>query len=153
MFQISVYDLAWSLKYAICSVFVAKRKKRAWVRCHVRCHVRRPWPGSWGALSRFRPTDFVSDRRISRLMFPIDEFRDSCYRRSRWRSNPSGKCSHARLTRGTATSTMRRATRPSGRARCGAGAGCSVMKYQSIMLSTGSRRRRLRAKRETLDGV
>ena len=29
--------------------------------------------------------------------------------RRRWRSNPSGKCSQERLTRGTVTSTMRRA--------------------------------------------
>ena len=41
----------------------------------------------------------------------------------RWRSNPSGKCSQERLTRGTVTSTMRRAAHPSGCARCGAGAG------------------------------
>ena len=35
----------------------------------------------------------------------------------RWRSNPSGKCSQQRLTRGTVTSTMRRAAHPSGCAR------------------------------------
>ena len=46
--------------------------------------------------------------------------------------NPSGKCSQERLTRGTVTSTMRRAAHPSGRARCGAGAGCSAIKYQSL---------------------
>ena len=34
----------------------------------------------------------------------------------RWRSNPSGKCSQERQTRGTVTSTMRRAAHPSGRA-------------------------------------
>jgi len=50
----------------------------------------------------------------------------------RWRSNPSGKCSQERLTRGTVASTMRRAAHPSGCARCGAGAGCSAIKYQSI---------------------
>ena len=42
----------------------------------------------------------------------------------------------ARLTRlnlqGTVTSTMRRAAHPSGCARCGAGAGCSAIKYQSL---------------------
>jgi len=47
----------------------------------------------------------------------------------RWRLNPSGKCSQERrLTRGTVTSTMRRAAHPSGCARCGAGAGCSAIK-------------------------
>ena len=39
----------------------------------------------------------------------------------RWRSNPSGKCSQERLTRGTVTRTMRRAAKASGCARCGAG--------------------------------
>ena len=38
--------------------------------------------------------------------------------------DPSGKRSQERLTRGTVTSTMRRAAHPSGCARCGAGAGC-----------------------------
>ena len=55
----------------------------------------------------------------------------------RWRSNPSGKCSQERLTRGTLTSTMTKAANPPGGARCGAGAGCSAIKYQS--LSVGSR--------------
>ena len=50
----------------------------------------------------------------------------------RWGSNPSGKCSPERLTRGTVTSTIRRAANPSGCARCGAGAGCSAIKYQSL---------------------
>jgi hypothetical protein len=49
-----------------------------------------------------------------------------------WRSNPSGKCSRDRLTRGTATSTLCGAAHSSGCARCGAGAGCSAMKYQSF---------------------
>jgi len=50
----------------------------------------------------------------------------------RWRSNPSGKCSQERLTRGTITSTMHRAAHLSGCARCGAGAGCSAIKYQFL---------------------
>jgi hypothetical protein len=49
--------------------------------------------------------------------------------RRRWRSNPSGKCSQERLTRG---STVRRAAHPSGRARCGAGAGCPAIRYQCM---------------------
>ena len=53
----------------------------------------------------------------------------------RCRSNAREKVSHARLTRGTVTSTMRRSAQPSGCARCGAGAGCSEIKYQ--YLSTG----------------
>ena len=57
--------------------------------------------------------------------------------RRRWRSNPSGKCSQERLTRGTVTSTMCRAAHPSGCARCGAGAGCSAIKYQSLMVCKG----------------
>ena len=59
----------------------------------------------------------------------------STLERRRWRSNPSGKCSQERLTRGTVTSTMRRAAHPSGCARRCAGAGCSAMKYQSPLLS------------------
>ena len=50
----------------------------------------------------------------------------------RWKSNPSGKYSQERLTRGTVTTTMRRAEHPSGCARCGAGAGCSTIKYHSL---------------------
>ena len=38
-----------------------------------------------------------------------------------------------RLTRGTVTSTMRRAAHPSGCARCGAGAGCSVIKNTNLI--------------------
>ena len=49
----------------------------------------------------------------------------------RWRSNPSGK-GLQRLTRDTVTDTMRKAARPSRCARCGAGAGCSAKKYQSL---------------------
>jgi len=49
----------------------------------------------------------------------------------RRRSNPSGKFSHERWTRGTVTSTIRRAAHPPGCARCGAGAGCSAIKYRS----------------------
>ena len=48
------------------------------------------------------------------------------------RSGKTGKCSQERLTRGTVTSTMRRAAHPSGCAKCGAGAGCSVIKYQYL---------------------
>ena len=40
--------------------------------------------------------------------------------------------SQERLTRGTVTSTMRRAAHPSGCARCDASAGCSAMKYESL---------------------
>ena len=52
----------------------------------------------------------------------------TCWRR-RWRSNPSEKSPQEQLTRGTVTSTMRRAA---GCKRCGAGAGCSAMNYQSL---------------------
>ena len=55
-----------------------------------------------------------------------------------WRSNPSGKCSQERLKRGTVPSTVRRAANASGCARCGAGAGCSAIKYQSIFMVWGS---------------
>ena len=41
----------------------------------------------------------------------------------RWRSNQSGKCSHERLSRGPAISTMRKAAYPPGCASFGAGAG------------------------------
>ena len=57
----------------------------------------------------------------------------------RWRSNPSGKFSQEQLTRGTVTGTMRGAAHPSGCARCGAGAGCSAMKCQSLPLQTAKK--------------
>ena len=64
----------------------------------------------------------------------------------RWRSNPPGKCSQERLTRGTVTRTMRRAAHPSGCARCGAGAGCSAINYQSLwqVLAVGTQDGRMR---------
>ena len=49
-----------------------------------------------------------------------------------WRSNPSRKCSQERLTRGTVISPTRKTAHRSGYARCGAGACCSAMKYQSL---------------------
>ena len=42
----------------------------------------------------------------------------------RWSSNPSGKCSYERPTRGTVCGTMR--------SMCGAGAGCLAINYQSL---------------------
>ena len=50
----------------------------------------------------------------------------------RWRSNPSGKYSKERLTEGTVNSAMCKAENPPGCARCGAGACCSAIKYQSL---------------------
>ena len=47
-------------------------------------------------------------------------------------SNPSGKFSQEWLTRVTVTYTMRRAAHSSGCARCGAIAGSSAIKYQSL---------------------
>ena len=43
----------------------------------------------------------------------------------RWSSNPSGKCSHERPTRGTVSGTMR--------SMCGADAGCLAINYQSLL--------------------
>ena len=43
-----------------------------------------------------------------------------------------GNCSQKRRTRSTVTSTIRSAAHLAGCARCGAGAGCSVIKYQSV---------------------
>jgi len=42
----------------------------------------------------------------------------------KWISNPSGKCSYERPTRGTVCGTMR--------SMCGAGAGCLAINYQSL---------------------
>jgi len=67
-------------------------------------------------------------------------FHSEWFPRRRWRSNPSGKCTQERLTRGTETTTMRRAAHPSGCARCGAGAGFSAIQYQSLWFSRESRR-------------
>jgi len=50
----------------------------------------------------------------------------------RWKSNSSWKCSQERLSRGIVTSTMRRAARPSGCARCGAGACWSAITYKYL---------------------
>ena len=44
--------------------------------------------------------------------------------RRRWRSNPSGKSSQERLTRGTVCGTTR--------SMCGADAGCSAINYRSL---------------------
>ena len=43
----------------------------------------------------------------------------------RWSSNPSGKCSYERPTRGTVCGTMR--------SMCGADAGCLAINYQSLV--------------------
>jgi len=67
--------------------------------------------------------------RMLQLRHPFVSSPRTC---RRWRSNPSGKCSQERLTRGTVTSTIRKAAHPPGCARCGAGAGCSPIKYQSL---------------------
>ena len=47
-----------------------------------------------------------------------------CNSRRRWSSNPSGKCSYERPTRGTVCGTMR--------SMCGADAGCLAINYQSL---------------------
>ena len=57
--------------------------------------------------------------------------------------NPSGKCSQERLTRGTVTSTMRRAAHPSGWARCGVVAGCLAITKKTISASDGAGRNRI----------
>jgi len=76
--------------------------------------------------------------RRSHLPNPATPFRLPPHR---WRSNPSGKCLQERLTRGTVTSTMRRAAHPSGCARCGAGAGSSAIKYQPLVRHTAGYKR------------
>ena len=49
---------------------------------------------------------------------------DIDHRCRRWSSNPSGKCSYERPTRGTVCGTMR--------SMCGADAGCLAINYQSL---------------------
>ena len=61
--------------------------------------------------------------------------------RKRRRSNPSGKGSQERLTRGTVASTICRAAHPSGCARCVAGAGCSAKENQPLKRVPGFRSR------------
>ena len=51
-------------------------------------------------------------------------------RGSRWSSNPSGKCSYERPTRGTVCGTMR--------SMCGADAGCLAINYQSLFACRGT---------------
>ena len=53
----------------------------------------------------------------------------------RWSSNPSGKCSYERPTRGTVCGTMR--------SMCGADAGCLAINYQSLPHSTPTQTRDL----------
>jgi len=60
--------------------------------------------------SEWRPT-------LGAVRFLIRECR-------RWSSNPSGKCSYERPTRGTVCGTMR--------SMCGADAGCLAINYQSL---------------------
>ena len=52
----------------------------------------------------------------------------------RWSSNPSGKCSYERPTRGTVCGTMR--------SMCGADAGCLAIIYQSLSAADSSPRSR-----------
>ena len=52
----------------------------------------------------------------------------------RWSSNPSGKCSYERPTRGTVCGTMR--------SMCGADAGCLAINYQSLFNHSETRHSR-----------
>ena len=58
------------------------------------------------------------------VIFNLKDLKDSTYSPQRWSSNPSGKCSYERPTRGTVCGTMR--------SMCGADAGCLAINYQSL---------------------
>ena len=60
-------------------------------------------------------------RRAAPLRQPTPVFSDAV---RRWSSNPSGKCSYERPTRGTVCGTMR--------SMCGADTGCLAINYQSL---------------------
>ena len=81
----------------------------------------------WPTVHDFHRRQFHFREHCSRMQSVTQ-----CRRRG---SNPLGKCSPERLTRGTVTSTMRKAAHPPGCARCGAGAGRSSIKYQSLTQS------------------
>jgi len=101
--------------------------KRLLLEPYSRLMPRALW-GSWGG-GRKHLLERDRHRPVQPHLFRVSSsLFETCMR---WRSNPSGKCSCKRLTRGTVTSTMRRAAHPSECARCGAGAGCSAIKYQS----------------------
>ena len=72
-------------------------------------------------------------RVLGGLCFFMSEAYPCPNRCRRWRSKPSGKCSHELLKQSTVTSTTRRAAHPSGRARCCAVAGCWAIKCQSLL--------------------
>ena len=55
----------------------------------------------------------------------------SCTSCRRWSSNPSGKCSSTRPTRGTVCGTLR--------SMCGADAGCLAIDYQSLCAGEGEK--------------
>ena len=83
----------------------------------------RPTVGSYGEASscnRGTPVnDLCSRSRRARRQEVLT------IRRRRWSSNPSGKCSYERPTRGTVSGTMR--------SMCGADAGCLAINYQSLL--------------------
>ena len=58
----------------------------------------------------------IRSSQLTLILLPAQKGGESCdcLRKGRWRSNASGKYSQERLTRGTVTSIMRRAARPSG---------------------------------------
>ena len=78
-----------------------------------------PLLASVGELT-YTSVNFERDADAATLARVVSTFR-------RCKSNPSGRFSQERLTRGTVTSTTRRAAHPSGWARCVAGAGRSAM--------------------------
>ena len=62
---------------------------------------------------------------VRALAFSVVGYATSCLRGGRrWSSNPSGKCSCERPTRGTVCGTMR--------SMCGADASCLAINYQSL---------------------
>jgi len=80
-----------------------------------------PFPGSLTS-TFLTPSYALVKAFLARLGLPLATFhplpRTISRNRRRWRSNPSGKCSQERLTRGTVTGTKCRAAHPSGCARC-----------------------------------
>ena len=81
--------------------------------------------GGGGSYERGTPVGF----RVQGLAFRVSGlgFRVECVR-----SKPQRPGFRVYGLRGTVTSTMRRAAHSSGCARCGDGAGCSAITYQSM---------------------
>ena len=81
----------------------------------------------WMRTSRLSTENSLSLQRRARPQKAQEKYREGS---GTWSSNPSGKCSYERPTRGTVCGTMR--------SMCGADAGCLAINFQSLSLQGGA---------------